>query len=167
MAVLCVSSIARAAGADRSFFYRHRDLLAQLHALETQPPAGAAGAPTVTRASLQADLLAAHDRALRLNARVAHLEKHLSEALGERAWRDSGLGAPADVDALHQRITHLEQQAVDLGLQLEEREQDLAAPAPPTATSWPRSTRPTATGEPLPHGLAPHLPRSIPFTNQL
>ena len=36
---LSVSGIARAAGVDRSFLYRHRDLLAQLHALEAQPPA--------------------------------------------------------------------------------------------------------------------------------
>jgi len=37
----------------------------------------------VTRASLQADLLAAHERAARLNAQVRQLEKRLSGALGE------------------------------------------------------------------------------------
>ena len=47
--------------------------------------------------------------------------------LGERAWHTSGLGAPADVDALHQQITRLEQQIIDLGLQLAERDEDLAA----------------------------------------
>ena len=83
--------------------------------------------PAVTRASLQADLLAAHERAARLNARIQHLEKRLSEALGEHTWRESGLGAPADIDALHQRITHLEQQAIDLQQQLDERDEDLAA----------------------------------------
>jgi phage shock protein A len=76
---------------------------------------------------LQADLLAAHERALRLTARTRQLEKRLSEALGEQAWRESGLGAPADIDALNQKITHLEQQAADLRLQLGERDQDLAA----------------------------------------
>jgi uncharacterized protein DUF6262 len=124
---ISVSGIARAAGVDRSFLYRHPDLIAQLHALQAQPPAGTATGPAVTRASLQADLLAAHDRAARLNTRVQHLERRLSEALGEHAWRESGLGTPADVDALHQQITHLEQQAVDLRLQLAERDQDLAA----------------------------------------
>ena len=39
--------------------------------------------PTVTRAPLQADLLAAYQRATRLNARVRQLEKWLSEALGD------------------------------------------------------------------------------------
>ena len=122
-----VSAIARAAGVDRSFLYRHRDLLAQLHALEAQPPAGSVTGPAVTRASLQADLLAAHERAVRLHARVQHLEKRLSEALGEHAWRESGLGTPTDVDARTQQITHLEQQAIDLRLQLAERDEDLAA----------------------------------------
>ena len=72
-------------------------------------------------------MLAAHERAARLNARVQQLEKRLSEALGEQAWRESGLGAPADIDALGQQITHLEQQAIDLRIQLEERHEELAA----------------------------------------
>ncbi|MDF3051442.1 MAG: hypothetical protein K0R87_3080 [Pseudonocardia sp.] len=126
-AEISVSGIARAAGVDRSFLYRHRDLLAQLHALQAQPPASATTGPAVTQASLQADLLAAHERAARLNTRIQHLEKRLSEALGEHAWRESGLGTPTDIDALHQQITHLEQQAIDLRLQLAERDEDLAA----------------------------------------
>ncbi len=125
---ISVSSIARAAAVDRTFLYRHRDLLGKIHALEATPPATAEGAgPVVTRASLQADLLAAHERAVRLNARIQQLEKRLSEALGEQAWRESGLGAPADIDALTQKITHLEQQAIDLRLQVEERDEELAA----------------------------------------
>jgi hypothetical protein len=123
---ISVSAIARAAAVDRSFLYRHRDLLGKIHALEASPP-GSGGGPAVTRASLQADLLAAHERAIRLTARVRQLENRLSEALGEQAWRESGLGTPAGIDALNQKITHLEQQAIDLRLQLEERDQDLAA----------------------------------------
>ena len=118
----------REAAVDRAFLYRHRDLLGKIHALEAAPPAvGGTASPAVTCASLQADLLAAHERAVRLNARIRQLEKRLSEALGEQAWRESGLGAPADIDALTQKITHLEQQAIDLRLQLKERDQDLAA----------------------------------------
>ncbi len=125
---ISVSGIARAAAVDRTFLYRHRDLLARIHALEAVPPSTADGAgPAVTRASLQADLLAAHERALRLDARVRQLEKRLSEALGEQAWRESGLGTPADLDALTQKISHLDQQAADLRLQLGERDQDLTA----------------------------------------
>ncbi len=124
---ISISGIARAAAVDRTFLYRHRDLLEKIHALEAAPPAGQAPGPGVTRASLQADLLAAHERAIRLTARIRQLEQRLSEALGEQAWRESGLGAPADIDALQQTITHLEQQAADLRLQLGERDQDLAA----------------------------------------
>jgi uncharacterized protein DUF6262 len=125
---ISVSGIARAAGVDRTFLYRHRDLLEKIHAAEAAPPpSGETAGPAVTRASLQADLLAAHERAVRLNARVRQLEQRLSDALGEQAWRESGLGAPADIDALHQKITHLEQQAADLRLQLEERGDELAA----------------------------------------
>ena len=121
------SGIARAAGVDRTFLYRHRDLLERIHALQTEPTTGDSAGPAVTRASLQADLLAAHERAVRLNTRIQHLEKRLSEALGEQTWRESGLGAPIDIDALQQRITHLEQQAIDLQQQLDERDEDLAA----------------------------------------
>jgi hypothetical protein len=74
-----VSAIARAAGVDRTFLYRHRDLLAQVHALETAPPATSGAGPSVTRASLQSDLLAAQERALRMTSRIQQLERRLSE----------------------------------------------------------------------------------------
>ena len=124
---LSASGIARAAGVDRTFLYRHRDLMEKIHALQADPVPGDHVGPAVTRASLQADLLAAHERAARLNARIHQLEKRLSEALGEHTWRESGLGAPADIDALHQRISQLEQHNLDLQQQLDERDDDLAA----------------------------------------
>ncbi len=124
---ISVSGIARAAGVDRTFLYRHRELLEQVHAAEAQPPAAPAAGPVVTRVSLQADLLAAQQRCLRMAARTQHLETRLSELLGEHAWRESGLGAPDDIDHLKQQIVDLEQHVVDLRLQLEERDQDIAA----------------------------------------
>jgi Family of unknown function (DUF6262) len=125
---ISVAGIARAAAVDRTFLYRHRDLLEKIHALEAAPPAaGQAAGPAVTRASLQADLLAAHERAVRLSAHVRQLEKRLSEALGEQAWRESGLGALSDTDALNDKISQLEQQAADLRIQLSERDDELAA----------------------------------------
>jgi hypothetical protein len=57
---------------------------------------------------LQADLLAARERADRLTARVHQRKHRLSQMLGQQAWHESGLGAPADIDALQQKITHLE-----------------------------------------------------------
>jgi hypothetical protein len=126
-AELSVTSIARAAGVDRTFLYRHRDLLERIHAAETQPPDKPEIGPQVTRASLQADLLAAQQRCTRMAARTQQLETRLSELLGEQAWRATGLGAPTDIDQLQQRILMLEQQVVELRVQLEERDQDLSA----------------------------------------
>lgn len=123
---LTVAAIARTAGVDRTFLYRHRDLLGQVHAMAAQLPTSG-NSMTPSRASLQADLLAAQQRAIRLHTRVRQLEQRLSQLLGEQTWRESGLGAPDDIDELKQRINHLEQQAVDLQIQLEERDQDLAA----------------------------------------
>jgi cell division protein FtsB len=123
---ISVSSIARAAAVDRTFLYRHPDLLEQVHAAQVHAPPTGTG-PAVTSASLQADLLNAQQRAARLAARVQQLERRLSSLLGEHAWRESGLGAPDDIDKLKQHNTALEQRITDLRLQLDERDQDLAA----------------------------------------
>ncbi|MEU8810671.1 DUF6262 family protein [Streptomyces violaceoruber] len=123
---ISVSGIARQAGVDRAFLYRHKDLLAQVHAAGAEPCGDDVG-PVVSRASLQADLANALDRGNRLAARVRHLETKLSELLGEQAWRESGLGAPDDVEQLKIQITTLGQQVIDLSGQLEERDEDLQA----------------------------------------
>lgn len=123
---ITVSSIASRAGVDRTFLYRHHDLLEQVHAAQAQPHA-AGSEPIVSRASLQADLLAAQHRCARMAARTQQLETRLSELLGEQAWHESGLGAPDDIEQLKQRIVFLEQQVVDLRLELEERDQELSA----------------------------------------
>ncbi|MFG2642616.1 hypothetical protein ACGFYP_16805 [Streptomyces sp. NPDC048370] len=51
----------------------------------------------------------------------------MSHALGQDAWRATGLGAPTDIDAFQERIAHLEQQVADLAAQLGERDEDLVA----------------------------------------
>lgn len=68
------SSIARAAKVDRTFLYRHRDLLEQVHAGQAGAPAPAGTGPAASSASLRADLLNAQQRATRLAARVHQLE---------------------------------------------------------------------------------------------
>lgn len=122
-----VSAIADTAGVDRTFLYRHLDLLGQVHAAQANPALAEAGGPVVSRASLQADLANAHGQMARQATRIRQVEKKLSELLGEQAWRESGLGAPADIDQLQRRITELEQQVVDLNDQLEECGQELEA----------------------------------------
>ncbi|MCX4745536.1 DUF6262 family protein [Kitasatospora sp. NBC_01287] len=122
-----VSAVARGAGVDRTFLYRHPDLLAHVHALAAEPPPNPGKGPTVSRASLQADLLAANARSTRLAEQIRQLEQRLSEALGEQVWRNSGIGPPSDIDRLQARITELEQQNLDLHLQLDERDEELNA----------------------------------------
>jgi hypothetical protein len=124
---ISVSAIARAAGVDRTFPYRHPDLLQLIHGAQTEPPAATGGGPLVSRASLQADLANAHARLTRQAAHTRQLERKLSEVLGEQAWHESGLGAPTDIDQLQRSITALEQKVVELSGQLEEREQELDA----------------------------------------
>ena len=126
-AEITASSIARTANVDRSFLYRHPDLLEQIHTAQRQAPQPAQDNTSVSRASLHAELLAARHRTARQAARIHQLEKKLSEHLGHQTWHDNGLGAPSDIDTLNQKITHLEQQVIDTRLKLEEREQDLAA----------------------------------------
>lgn len=124
---MSVSAIARAAHVDRTFLYRHKDLLAQIHVAQTNPPTADSGSHPVSRASLQADLANAQGRLARQASHIRQLEKTLAEQLGEQAWHESGIGAPADIDQLQRRITDLEQQVIDLKDQLEERGQELDA----------------------------------------
>ncbi|MGC4814825.1 DUF6262 family protein [Micromonospora sp. DT228] len=128
---ISVSAIARAAGVDRTFLYRHDDLLGQVHATQVNPTAangdGDGDGPMVSRASLLADLANAQGQIARQSARVRQLEQKPSELLGEQVWRETGLGAPVDVDQLQRRITQLEQQVVELKNQTEERDQELEA----------------------------------------
>lgn len=47
--------------------------------------------------------------------------------LDRRAWQESGLGAPHDIEQLQRRITELEQSVVDLTCQLSHRDDELDA----------------------------------------
>lgn len=125
---ISVSAIARAAAVDRTFLYRHPDLLAKVHA-QTRPAGVENDGPMVSRALLQAELANANAQGQisRQATRIRRLEKKLSQLLGEQAWRESGLGAPDDIDRLHRRITELDQTVVDLTRQLEERGEELDA----------------------------------------
>ncbi|MFH8790936.1 DUF6262 family protein [Streptomyces roseoverticillatus] len=123
---ITVSGLARAARVDRTFLYRHRDLLERVHADASAPPQEGRIA-AVSRASLRADQANALELSKRLAARVRQLEKRLSQSLGEAAWAESGLGAPADIDQLQRRIAVLEQELADTRGQLEERTDELDA----------------------------------------
>jgi hypothetical protein len=126
-AEISVSAIVRRAAVDRSFLYRHRDLLTQIHTAAEQPAGAASGGPGVSRASLHADLANCQDRCHRLTQRVRQLEDRRSEALGDAVWRATGLSAPDDVTHLQARIVTLEQELTDVRLDLDVRDAELAA----------------------------------------
>ncbi|MEU0272117.1 DUF6262 family protein [Streptomyces sp. NPDC006307] len=123
---LTVSGLARAARVDRTFLYRHRDLLERVH-VAASTPVEEGRVAAVSRVSLQTDLANALERNKRLTARVRQLEKRLSTELGERVWAASGLGAPTDIDDLQRRITLLEQELAATRGELEERTEELEA----------------------------------------
>jgi chromosome segregation ATPase len=124
-----VAAVARAAGVDRSFLYRHHDLRAQILQHAAQVPADVSMPRTtqVSRQSLLADLanLRAHNE--RLRRQVTKLARRLSEVLGEEVLRASGLGEPDDTEQLRRRAAELEQTMLDLRQQLEERTEELNA----------------------------------------
>ncbi|MFI8888409.1 DUF6262 family protein, partial [Streptomyces sp. NPDC053813] len=104
---ISVSGIARLAEVDRTYLYRHQDLLALVHAAELEPAGPHASG--VTRASLQADLTHARDRNTRLTSEVQRLQRRLSEALStvhrEVAGHGSGVREARDARAGHGRMT--------------------------------------------------------------
>jgi chromosome segregation ATPase len=128
---ISVAAVARAAGVDRSFLYRHHDLRAQIlqRAAQAQPEASLPRTTQVSRQSLLADLANARAHNQRLRHQVTRLSRRLSEQLGEEVFRASGLGAPAvdETEQLRRQVGELEQAAADLRQQLEERTEELAA----------------------------------------
>ncbi|MER5217080.1 DUF6262 family protein [Streptomyces sp. NPDC002838] len=97
---ITASSIARKARVDRTFLYRHRDLLQIVHAAQQAPATTSGAGSKVSAASLRADLINAQERAARLNRRVNQLEENLSKSLGQQVWRTAGEEAHDDIATL-------------------------------------------------------------------
>jgi len=128
---ISVSAVARAAGVDRSFLYRHHDLRAQILecAAQAQPDASMPRTTQVSRQSMLADLANSRAQSGRLRRQNSKLAERLSEALGEEVFRASGLGGPAadETEALRRQVADLEQTVLDLRQQVEERTDELEA----------------------------------------
>ena len=124
---ISVSAVARKAGVDRSFLYRHHDLRAQIHARSAAPSASPAASATASRQSLLADAANLREQNQRLRRQNTDLTARLSEVLGEEVFRTSGIGRTDDPEALHTRVGQLEQEVLDLRQELEERTDDLDA----------------------------------------
>jgi hypothetical protein len=91
---LTVSAIARQAGVDRSYLYRHPDLLERLHLAQETPPNGTGG-PIVSRASVKAGLLGSQARTDRLQARGSTRWRSASQShSAHRYGMSQGSGQP-------------------------------------------------------------------------
>jgi chromosome segregation ATPase len=123
---ISVSAVARAAGVDRLFLYRHHDLRAQIHARPADP-AGSPASTAASKQSLLADLANLREQNHRLRKQNTELTARLSEVLGEEVFRASGIGRTDDTEALRTHVGQLEQQILDLRQELEERTDDLTA----------------------------------------
>ncbi|MFF9011050.1 hypothetical protein ACF087_35400 [Streptomyces goshikiensis] len=124
---LSASAIARAARVDRTFLYRHRDLLDALHTAAHEPATPSGTEPTVTAASLQADLANAGCPQRPLGRPRPAARRAPAEGARRRDLARLRLGPPADVAELNSRITRLEQSNVELTHTLEERQAELEA----------------------------------------
>jgi regulator of replication initiation timing len=145
---ISVAAVARAAGVDRSFLYRHHDLRAQIleRAAQAQPDASMPRTTQVSRQSLLADLanLRAHNE--RLRRQITKLSRRLSEALGEEVFRNSGLGGPDDAEQLRRQVGDLEKTVADLRQQLTERTEELDAARMANRELMATLNRPTPSG---------------------
>jgi len=123
---ITASAVARAAGVDRSFLYRHHDLrvqvVARAEALDA-PPASTA----VSKRSLLADLANLREQNERLRRQNSKLTVRLSQALGEEVFQASGIGRTDETEQLRTQVGQLDQQLLDLRQELEERTDELAA----------------------------------------
>ncbi|MDF3313593.1 DUF6262 family protein [Rhodococcus sp. T2V] len=125
-AEITISSVARTAGVDRSFLYRHHDLRAQILtvAAEPEPP------PSSTRTSyrsLLADVANLRAQNERLRQQNTKLADRLSEVLGEQVLHDAGLTGHDEIGTLRERTAELEQQLLDRQHELQDRDDELAA----------------------------------------
>ena len=124
---ITVAAVARAAGVDRSFLYRHNDLRSRILAAADEPEPPCSSGTRTSRRSLQADLtnLRAHNE--RLRHQNAKLTERLSEVLGEQVFHDAGLTPTNEIANLRKRVAELEQQLLDHIQDLQDRDDELAA----------------------------------------
>jgi hypothetical protein len=121
---ITVSAVARTAGVDRSFLYRHHDLRSQILALAAEPELHPPSTCTSHR-SLLADLanLRAHNE--RLRHQNTKLSERLSEVFGEQVFHDAGITRRNRHS--RERVAELDQQLLDRRQDLQDRDDELAA----------------------------------------
>lgn len=123
---LSVSAVARAAGVDRSFLYRHHDLRSQILAVVDSPEPHRSDTH-ISQRSLLADCanLRAHNE--RLRQQNSALSQRLSELLGEQVFHEAGIGRTDEIKALREQVAEHEQELLDRRQDLQDRDDELFA----------------------------------------
>jgi hypothetical protein len=85
------------------------------------------GLIAVSVASLRTELANMHAQNTRLARHITLLETRLSEALGNQAYKASGLGVVDETSDLRRYIAELEQRTAELTEPLRDREDELNA----------------------------------------
>ena len=157
--------IARRAGVDRTFLYRHRDLLDRLHAATTQRRQAQHRARRHPR--LAASRPARRPATLRTYGRPnPQLETRLSELLGEQAWREPDSAHPTTSTGSSNTSSPSSNKSSICDCNSKNATKTSPPHAPPTANSWPSPTHPGRPDDTPAQVLAPHLLRTISFRNQ-
>jgi hypothetical protein len=123
---ITVSAVARAAGVDRSFLYRHHDLRGLVLAQGAQPDPPPAS-PRISHRSLLADLANVRAHNERLRHQNTKLTQRLSDVLGTEVFHAAGLSADQDVTTLRARISDLEHRLAEARRDLHDKDDELAA----------------------------------------
>ncbi|MGI8869762.1 MAG: DUF6262 family protein [Mycobacteriales bacterium] len=126
-AEVSVSAIATRAGVDRTFLYRHRDLLEQVHTAEVQPRTRRRPAQRSPAHRCKPTFAPPSNAAPAWPHEPSSSRRACPNCSANQTWHASGLGAPTDIEELQRKIVFLEQQVVDLRLQIDDRDQELAA----------------------------------------
>jgi chromosome segregation ATPase len=124
---ITVSAVARTAGVDRSFLYRHHDLRSQILALADEPEPPNSSSTRTSHRSLLADIANLREHNERLRHQTSKLSDRLSEVLGEQVFLDAGLTRTDETSTLRKRVAELEQQLLDHRQDLQDRDDELAA----------------------------------------
>lgn len=143
---ITIAATAVRAGVHRSFIHRHDDLrsavlAAAAETIDNPSPA----ATTISHRSVLAENANLHASNGRLSQRIRDLEERLSEALGQRAFERSGLGAPTSTAAIQDDLERHKQLLLDRDNRITELEEELTASREANRSLMAELNRPTIT----------------------
>jgi hypothetical protein len=148
---ISVSAVARKAGVDRSFLYRHHDLRVQIHARSAAPAASPAST-AASKQSLLADLANLREQNQRLRKQNTDLTSRLSKYSARRSSAPAESGAPTTPRHCAPASASSNSKYSTSARNSRTEPTTLTPPGQPTATS---SRSPT--GNPQAPRSAPHL----------